>query len=174
MASELFVDNIYPGPNSTSIELSATSSILFKTNGSTRLTIDSSGRLLTPNQVYFYARANSGTTTSGSNLPFSIVDYNIGNGYNSSNYTFTAPVAGVYNISYQFFSNPNGGGGIDLHLNGVLTQRSGREGTENYYEGFSNCINKYLNVGDTLALYVYSGTVHYNTPFSHFSAYLLG
>jgi len=146
----------------------------FGTAGTERLRIDSSGRVTTPYQVYFYARTSgSGNHTSGT-LPYSVVDYNIGNHYNTSTYTFTAPVAGVYCISFQFFSLVNAAGGADLVVNGVLTMRCGREGTETYYEGYSNSINKYLNTNDTVNVQLYTGTIHLNTPFSHFSAYLLG
>lgn len=174
MASELFVDQIKPGPGNNSIELNASSSISFKTNGNTQLTIDSSGRLLSPNRPYFYARAANGDHTSGT-IPYEFVDHNIGGHYDSSTYTFTVPVAGIYSITFQFFSkNNNLAGGADLHVNGVLTMRCGREGSEAYYEGYSNAINKYLNVGDTVRVQHYTGTVHTNTPFSHFSAYLVG
>ena len=143
-------------------------------SGTERFKVDSSGRVTTPYQVYFYARTSgSGNHTSGT-LPYSVVDYNIGNHYNTSTYTFTAPVAGVYCISFQFFSLVNAAGGADLVVNGVLTMRCGREGTETYYEGYSNSINKYLNTNDTVNVQLYTGTIHLNTPYSHFSAYLLG
>ena len=174
MASELFVDQIKPGPGNNSIELNASSSISFKTNGNTQLTVDSAGRLLTPNRPYFYARAANANHTSGT-IPYSLVDHNVGGHYDSSTYTFTAPVAGIYSFTFQFFSRNNGNsGGADLQVNGVLTIRAGREGGETYYEGYSNAINKYLNVGDTVRVQHYTGEVHTNTPFSHFSGYLVG
>mgnify|MGYP003114054206 CR=1 FL=1 len=173
MASELFVDQIKPGPGNNSIELNASGSISLKTNGNTQLTIDSAGRLLSPNRPYFYARAANGNHTTGT-IPYNLVDYNVGGNFDSSTYTFTAPIAGLYSITFQFFSAPNNTGGVDLQVNGVLTLRAGREGTETYYEGYSNAINKYLNVGDTVRVQHYVGTIHTNTPFSHFSAYLVG
>ena len=174
MASELFVDKIYPGPGSTSIELSATDSISFKTSGSTQLTIDSAGRLLTPNRPYFYARGANAFTTAAGTIPYTLVDHNIGGHYDSSTRTFTAPISGLYSITFQFFSAPNNSGTADLQVNGVLTMRVGRENTEVYYEAESNSINKYLNVGDQVRVYWVGGSVHTNTPFSHFSAYLVG
>jgi hypothetical protein len=174
MASELFVDQIKPGPGNNSIELNASGSISFKTNGNTQLTIDSAGRLLTPNRPYFYARAANADHTSGT-IPYNLVDHNVGGHYDSSTYTFTAPIAGIYSFTFQFFSKNNGAaGGADLMVNGVLTIRCGREGTETYYEGYSNAINKYLNVGDTVNVMRYTGTVHTNDPFSHFSGYFVG
>ena len=165
MASELFVDQIKPGPGNNSISISA--------NGNIGLTIDSAGRLLTPNRPYFYARAANSNHTSGT-IPYEFVDHNIGGHYDNSTYTFTAPVAGIYNITFQFFSKNNAVGGADLQVNGVLTLRCGREGTETYYEGYANAINKYLNVGDAIRIQHYTGTVHTNSPFSHFSACLVG
>jgi hypothetical protein len=143
-------------------------------SGSTGLIIDSSGRVTTPYQVYFYARPSTSINQTSGTLQYSAVDYNIGNHYNTSTYTFTAPVAGVYCISFQFFPLVNAAGGADLVVNGVLTMRCGREGTETYYEGYSNSINKYLNTNDAVNVQLYTGTIHLNTPYSHFSAYLLG
>ena len=143
-------------------------------SGTERFKVDSSGRVTTPYQVYFYARPSTSINQTSGTLQYSAVDYNVGNHYNSSTYTFTAPVAGVYCISFQFFSLVNAAGGADLEVNGTLTMRCGREGTETYYEGYSNSINKYLNVNDTVRAQHYNGTVHLNTPYSHFSAYLLG
>ena len=72
------------------------------TNGTTRLGIDSSGIVTMPNQPSFAAAvsANNWTTSSAADCPFDTELYDIGGHYNTSNYTFTAPVAGRYFTSF--------------------------------------------------------------------------
>jgi hypothetical protein len=66
--------------------------------GTTALTIDSSGRILTPNRPSFFASSNQGTHTTNVSavLDFATVQINVGSSYNNGTYRFTAPVAGVY------------------------------------------------------------------------------
>ena len=70
--------------------------------------IDSSGRVTKPSQPSFYAYPSADTTlTLGggwSTVAFASTGWNTGNHYNTSNSTFTAPVAG----RYLFSANANG------------------------------------------------------------------
>lgn len=71
-------------------------------NSGISLKIDSSGRVTMPNQPSFAAAvsANNWTTSSAADCPFDNELFDIGGHYNSSNYTFTAPVAGRYFTSF--------------------------------------------------------------------------
>jgi len=60
------------------------------------ITLDSSGRVLLPNQPSFAMYLNSTSYTTNQILPFGSNLHNIGNNYDVSNYKFTAPVAGTY------------------------------------------------------------------------------
>jgi len=66
--------------------------------GTAALTIDSTGRILTPNRPSFFAASNQGThtTNAAAVLDFATVQINVGSSYNNGTYRFTAPVAGVY------------------------------------------------------------------------------
>ena len=64
----------------------------------TALRIDSGGRVFKPRQVSFIANGTNAAYINTSPIPFPNVVQNVGNGYNNSNYTFTAPVAGTYLI----------------------------------------------------------------------------
>jgi hypothetical protein len=70
--------------------------------GTTRLRIDNNGIVTMPNQPAFRAYISGGPQGINGTIPFSQIDYNIGSNYNSSNYRFTAPVAGRY--SFHFYS----------------------------------------------------------------------
>ena len=99
------------------------------TNDTSAMTIDSTGRVLTPARPAFRARLTTGSG-GGSNgtLVFNTEDFDIGGNYNTSNGRFTAPVAGVYWICFSALSAGDSSGSslsatnaiwIHLHKNGT-------------------------------------------------------
>ena len=72
-------------------------------SGTTRMNIDGSGRVTKPNQPSFRAGSSGGISTGSSisTLVLPNVKHNVGNHYNSSNYTFTCPVAGIYYFGFH-------------------------------------------------------------------------
>ena len=86
-----------------------------------RLIIDGSGYVTMPYQPSFAAAvsANNWTTSSAADCPFDNELFDNGGHYNSSNYTFTAPVAGRYFTS--FFLNRYSDSRFDIAfmVNGV-------------------------------------------------------
>jgi hypothetical protein len=75
-------------------------------NATTKMKIDSSGRVIKPLVPAFlaYHQASDLTYIPGQTLSYPFTLYNIGNHYNTSTSTFTAPVAG----RYLFSINANG------------------------------------------------------------------
>ncbi|OUW38721.1 MAG: hypothetical protein CBD35_03925 [Verrucomicrobia bacterium TMED175] len=78
-------------------------------SGTSAITVDSSGRILTPARPAFRVH---GTQSVWANLVsntkvslLTTVDYNIGNHYSTTDYEFTAPVAGLYHFSGRFYVN---------------------------------------------------------------------
>ena len=74
--------------------------------GAEYLKLDSSGRLMIPNQPAFRAlKSTSPNGTSENPIQYDVIDFNIGGNYNSSTYRFTAPIAGRYmfNVQLSFY-----------------------------------------------------------------------
>ena len=71
------------------------------TNGTTGMTIDSGGRMLTPNRPAFFAKVNSSqsniATSQWVDIPFTNIITNQGNYFDGT--LFTAPVTGIYHFS---------------------------------------------------------------------------
>lgn len=88
--------------------IGATSTLDLKTGGTTRLSIDSSGRVTFPYQPGFlasitsnYAIAANGAVVTFNNVTSDSRSFNTGNHYNISTYSFTAPVAGKYLFTHN-------------------------------------------------------------------------
>ena len=76
------------------------------TNGTDAMTIDSSGRVLTPARPSFFAYVDTSDSsdndyTSMTQVNFDAVQHNIGGHFSLSTNKFTAPVSGVYQFNWQ-------------------------------------------------------------------------
>ena len=78
------------------------------TNGTTAQTIDSSGRVLTPTRPHCFAVFDETATggyqsvSSDAVLPFASAKINVGGGtYDTSNYRYTVPVTGMYQVTFN-------------------------------------------------------------------------
>ena len=73
------------------------------TNSNTAMTIDSSGRVLQPNLPCWFAERTSAfsSTTSYAEVVYDNAHINRGSAYNTSNGRYTAPVTGVYQVSWN-------------------------------------------------------------------------
>ena len=80
-----------------------TGTIKDATGNTTAMTIDSTGRVLTPARPAFHVERNS-SDQSISSSTYTIVQFenevfDIGGNFDMSNHRFTAPIAGVYHFS---------------------------------------------------------------------------
>lgn len=80
-------------------------------SGAVALGINGSGHVTMPNQPAFFAHRNGGdwTTAVNQRIAFTSTKHNVGNGYSTSNYQFTAPVSGRYFFGGQMWAKNNGG-----------------------------------------------------------------
>ena len=153
--------------------------IAIQNAGTTGLTLDASGRPLTPLRPAFRARCSQATFSGTSDIiPFNSIVTNIGECYSNSTYRFTAPVSGMYQFDIGVYVNGNttGYGILRLDVNGS-TIKYAETGTVamNTHLSFGMCT--YLNVND----YVYgywqqqSGRQYYQgSQESHFTGFLIG
>ena len=82
--------------------------------GTTGMTIDGSGRVSQPAKPCFFAYMGTGAPVSAFNAtnttktPINLTLVNIGNCWSTTNYEFTAPVAGTYSINWGVtFQDPD-------------------------------------------------------------------
>jgi len=78
----------------------------------TAMSIDSTGRILTPLRPAFRARIAGSSSAEGTQgtLVFETEDFDIGGNYDTSNGRFTAPVAGVYWFAFSSLTATNTSG----------------------------------------------------------------
>ena len=149
--------------------------------GTERMRISSAGNITTPSNSAFIAYMTASSTAL--TIPFNATSLNRGSNFNTSTYTVTAPVTGLYwfnlIVSYDGSgTNPNAGF-ISLYVNGGRARdffEANTAWTTNTEVHSSTTY--YLNAGDTAVAYN-SGAGNIqggNNPnyYSLFSGYLIG
>lgn len=123
--------------------------------------IDASGRLLNGGNTQPSFRASlSANQTSGNTIIFDSVSHNVGSNYNSTNGTFTAPVAGRYLFTWKVaILNTSGvttNTYIRLMVNGSAACRVGPDGVSgipnNASADLSSSVVVSLNASDTILI----------------------
>lgn len=105
--------------------------MVLTTNGTERMRIDASGRVTTPYQpaftAYFSTNGLLAGTTSLTKITSGLtVSLNRGSHWSTGSYRFTAPVAGVYQVSISYMQGDSAVyGHLDLALNGASLESSG-------------------------------------------------
>jgi hypothetical protein len=152
-------------------------SMQFRTSGSERMRIDTSGRVTKPYQPSFRAYSPvSGSGSVNSTIVWSSTYHNIGNHFNTSTGVFTAPVAGVYAFTANVLIRYGGYHRIEYEINGARSTRHGetledQAGPSYSSPSFSVFIK--LSAGDTLS--VFNGpTEVFGSLYGAFSGILIG
>ena len=128
------------------------------TGGTTGLTIDSSGRILTPARPMFYATGPIGSPPSGvasdNDIVFPNTDFNVGNHYNTSTGKFTAPIAGFY----QFHTSVMGDSSsarmmLRIFLNGSNHAQGSSSSASNGYQDSKVSVLMQLSQNDEINVF---------------------
>jgi hypothetical protein len=150
------------------------------TGGTTGLTIDSSGRILTStNRPAFFANLNASitSTTAGAGIVYNATSLNQGSHYSTSTGKFTAPVAGLYWFGTSVLTDMDGTDGycgLSLLKNGTIIAR------DQAYSYLDNDYTLQINIVISLAASNYititsNRAVYGSTDgYTHFSGYLIG
>jgi hypothetical protein len=147
----------------------------------TRMAIDSSGRVTVPSQPSFDAYSPAKTGQSNV-VVFGAVRHNVGNHYNTSNGRFTAPVAGRYLFRFSLLmGNPWSSGGyvrVLWRVNGTSSVSYGDTltdgGGHTDYMGVQDTFIVNLNANDYIEVWNDGPIETYGTSYGAFAGWLLG
>lgn len=170
---------IHDGTTVHSQIYSVSSDLRFFTNSAEHMRINSSGLVTMPYQPAFMAVGSGGTTTvlASAKVPFNAEFYDNGNNFNTSTYTFTAPVTGTYFFNASMYIQ--GASSLCFFKNGAQygypTPLAIITSTDQFDTQRSISIILYLAANDNVSVNSRGtqSSVLY-TPHSSFSGFLIG
>jgi hypothetical protein len=160
--------------------------ITLQNAGTTGLTLDASGRPLTPLRPSFFAVRDSTNVSSNSDIVFQNTQNNIGSCYSTSTGRFTAPVTGLYSFTWSALSGTNSTVyRFTLYRNGNVISIGGNIdscqirldcGTGIDYLQGTKTVNLYLTAGDYITvLYTSDDSSAIQAPaWLYFTGFLIG
>ena len=163
------------------------------TGGTTAMTVDSTGRILTPARPAFraYLSSNSGRNNwdaasglTNNTVVFDTESYDIGGNYDTSNGKFVVPITGIYHFDVNFYvSAIEGADWVSTYIfvDGTQTSRTIRDPQNSSYGAPWLSDNLQLTAGQEVTARL--GTFNDNSITLHgdgggsitnFSGYLIG
>ena len=149
-------------------------------NNTTKMSIDSSGRVTKPNTPHMLAMGYKERYGTTDRHLFHTVTTNTGNHWNNTNGKFTCPVAGTYLVTaFSGYKAADNYAGIGIGYNGSVLTFGWSHPTDDLHGTQGVAIMKNASANDYF--YYYANTT-YTSPIassgnehhSHFSVYLLG
>ena len=155
-------------------------STALQANGTTGLTVNAGGFITEPTKPMFQVFGTVGTfSTTNAVVPFNTATVNNGSYYNTSTYTFTAPIAGTYRFTIYGIMGGDGGGQAEVRIrqNSVSQAVMHRNTTvaSSTWEQGSVTVILSLALNDTVNCYLLNGSIYLDsTRYSGFCGELIG
>ena len=107
------------------------------TGTNTAMTIDSSGRILTPARPAFSGIkvASSGNTGITGDIVFDTVSFNVGSHYNTTSGIFLVPITGMYRFYFSGFFCSSDGSRVPANQNHIINLMTNASGSFVAYAG---------------------------------------
>ena len=152
------------------------------TNDTTAMTIDSTGRVLTPARPSFYANKNGHLAESNGTVKIGswTTIHDIGSNFNASTGDYTCPITGVYFFAMNWMhGDPAGDMQLHAYKNSSVIARSNQMATGSTWNQDHMSIVYEMSAGDTFAWYLRSTNsstygVYGSAAFSNCMGYLIG
>ena len=153
------------------------------TNDTTAMTIDASGRVLTPATPSFFANKNAHMAEANGTFKIEnwITVHDIGSNFNASTGTYTIPITGVYFFAMNWMhGNPAGDMQLHAYKNSTAIVKSNQMAAgANWNQDHVSLVYQFT-AGDTMSWYLRSsssssyGVYGNNDLFSNCMGYLIG
>jgi hypothetical protein len=172
-------------PVMNTITSAAATNLTLQSAGTTAVTISTSQYVTYANNPAFNASLNGSaqSVTSGSTvtLTFGTANYNRGSAYNATTYTFTAPVAGLYQFNARARVDGIAGGAsyAVLALNTTAQTYNSICSASGSYNNINISVSTYMAAGHTAYVALSSSgqtvsAVNTQPVYSDFSGFLIG
>jgi len=150
------------------------------TSGTTALTIDSSGRILTPARPAFHMTRTTSTSGAG-DITYEHTLFDIGNNTNASTGEFTAPITGIYSMTFASIGPGSGSYAIAIvgYIDNVQTTQFtlrplSANAAVSYSPQGSLTAPVQLNAGEKFKLNANGPLYSDTTTWIRFAGYLIG
>ena len=143
-------------------------------SGTSAMSIDSSGHILTPARPAFSATSSGGFNITSGTITYDSEEFDIGGNYNASTSEFTCPVAGIYSFSFSYYAVNTTTARASLYKNGSIYAIGNRVESNGNHPSTTSTIVMQCSANDEIYIGWQEGSVHINTLYNHFSGYLIG
>ena len=149
------------------------------TNSNTAMSIDSTGRILTPARPAFNVWYSGSNLASTATIVWNNVEINVGSHYDTSNGRFTAPITGIYFFSWFAVSTSGTEFGTRLAIDGSVSSHvwtfSNAASGDNQFESASGSTMLSLSASQYVTITCSNGTMLGAANYhNNFCGYLVG
>lgn len=166
--------NIFNG--NSGVTITANGNVTLSSNGSVRMTVDTTGKVIKPNQPCFSVYRDAGNLSGAQVLIYNGSWANVGNHYNTATGIFTAPVAGYYYFTWYSLNNQTSAATeVVLQINGGIYADARQWASSNNNVSLTGSYIASLAANDQVRCYIQTGSIYgVGAAYCRFAGYLLG